>query len=48
MKIDNRYLTLKEIAAKYNISLQLLRGRYQRGIREIEELIQPKYEATRK
>ena len=39
--------TLKEIALKYNVPLCLIKGRYDRGIREIEKLIQPKYEMVR-
>ena len=40
---DTQYVTLQDIAIKYNVSLQLVQGRYRTGIREIEELIKPKW-----
>lgn len=38
---NGRLKTLKELAEKYDVPLELIRGRWNRGMREIEELIQP-------
>lgn len=43
LKINNKYLTLKEIAIEYNVNIELLRGRYRAGIRDLNELIAPKH-----
>ena len=38
-----RYRTLKEIAEKYNVPLDLVKGRANHGVRDLEKLIQPKW-----
>lgn len=38
-----RLKTLKEIAAEYKVSLALIQGRYNYGVRDIKKLIQPKW-----
>jgi DNA-directed RNA polymerase specialized sigma24 family protein len=48
VKIEGRYMTIREISEKYNVPLNLIRARIARGIRDINELTQPKYEMTRK
>ena len=48
IKINNQYKTVKDIAIKYNVPSKLIYARYMRGIREIEKLVQPKYEMVRK
>ena len=48
IKDKNELKTIKEIAAKYNVPTSLVRSRYNRGIREVEKLIQPKYAMVEK
>lgn len=48
IKIDGRYLTIREIAEKYEMPRNLIATRIARGIRDIKELTQPKYEMLRK
>jgi len=48
LKIDGRYKTLKEISQMYNISLDLIRGRYLQGVRDIEKLTAPKWDKWNK
>ena len=48
IKVKGKYKTVKDIAAEYNISSKLIYARYSRGIKEIEKLIEPKYESVRK
>lgn len=43
IKHENKYKTLKDLAAQYGIPLKLIQGRYAQGQRAIEALIQPKY-----
>jgi hypothetical protein len=43
IKDGKKYKTLKELAAEYNIPLKLIQGRYVRGLRSVQELIQPKH-----
>jgi hypothetical protein len=38
-----RYKSLKEIAAEYNVPLDLIKGRANYGVRDLEKLIQPKW-----
>jgi uncharacterized protein (DUF111 family) len=48
IKVKGKYKTVKDIAAEYNVSPRLIYARYMRGIKEIEKLVQPKYESVRK
>lgn len=48
IKIEGKYMTLKEIAEKYNVPRKLIANRFARGVRELNELIQPKYDMLRK
>lgn len=48
IKVDNQYKTLKEISEEYDCPLRLVAARFYRGIREINELTQPKYDMLRK
>ena len=43
-----RMRSLKELAKKYNVPVAIIRGRYSRGIREVEKLIEGKYEMLKK
>jgi hypothetical protein len=38
-----KYLTIKEVAAEYNVPLDLIKGRWNHGVKEFEKLIQPKW-----
>lgn len=40
--------SMKDLAQRYNLPLSLIQGRYNRGIRDIKELTQPKYEMLKK
>lgn len=46
--VKGKAKTLKEISSEYDVSLNLIKGRYTRGIRDLKELIQPKHEMLRK
>lgn len=35
--------TLKDIAIDYNVPLNLVQGRWNNGVRDLEKLIQPKW-----
>ena len=48
IKIKNKYKTVKDISMEYNVPAKLIYARYQRGIKELEKLIEPKYESVRK
>ena len=48
LKVNGRLMTINEIAKKFDVPRTLIASRYQRGIRELDKLIQPKYEMTRK
>jgi len=48
IKIENRYMTIREIAEKYDMPRDLIAYRIGKGIRELDKLIQPKYEMLRK
>lgn len=40
-----KLLSLKDVAQKYNVPLELVKGRYNiRGIKNLPELIKPKWE----
>lgn len=43
-----RLKTIKELAREYELPYTLIQSRYFRGIRNINELVQPKYEMVRK
>ena len=43
-----RLLSLNDVANIYKVPLKLIQGRYNRGIREIKDLTQDKYEMLRK
>lgn len=40
---NGKLFTLQEVAQHFNVSLALVQGRYRYGVREIEELIKPKW-----
>lgn len=48
IKIEGKYMTLKEIAEKYDMPIKLIQFRASKGITDINELTQPKYEMLRK
>lgn len=48
IKINGRYKTLKEIAIEYDVPLDLIKGRWSNGVRDIEKLIAPKWDKWRK
>lgn len=48
IKINGKYKTIKEISTDTNISPKLIYARYKKGITDIKELTQPKYEMVRK
>lgn len=48
LKIEGKYMTIKEIAEKYNMPLGLISYRVRKGVRDVNELIQPKHGMLRK
>lgn len=40
---DGKYKTLKEISFEYNVPLNLVKGRWANGVKEIDKLIVPKH-----
>ena len=48
IKVDGKYKTVKEISMDSKISPRLIYARYKKGIKDIKELTQPKYEMMRK
>lgn len=48
VEVDGRLFTFKQLAEKYGLPKNLIASRYQRGLRELEKLVQPKYDILRK
>jgi hypothetical protein len=48
IKVNGRYKTLKEISQETQVSLKLIQGRYQQGIRDLASLTEPKWESLKK
>jgi hypothetical protein len=47
VKEKGKLKTIKEIALEYKLPISLVYSRYNRGIRDLETLITPKYELNK-
>jgi hypothetical protein len=43
IKDKGKYKTLKELAAEYKTPLELIKGRFTHGIRDVDKLVEPKW-----